>query len=90
MSLVGGDGLLDRVDRRLDDRLESLLVHRHLHREVWQSRLGGTWRRDSRVVRGILVELGHGTEQLPDLADERDAEELRGEGGVSRNEDEGQ
>jgi len=34
LSFIGSDGLLERLDRRDDDTLETFFVHRHLDRDV--------------------------------------------------------
>ena len=76
LELVRRDGLLDRLDRGSDDRVQTLFVHWALDSDVRKSAVGETGRANSRVEFGVGRHLSDRTDTLCNTANNDLCEEL--------------
>jgi len=76
LKFVSRDGGFDRLDRRRDDRRETLLVHWALDRDVRQCVRGESVWEHGGVETAILLHLLDGSDALSDATDDDLSEEL--------------
>ena len=76
LQLISSDGGFDRLDRRRDDRRETLLVHWALDRDVRQCVRGESVWEHGGVEAAILLHLLDGSDALSDATDDDLSEEL--------------